>query len=494
MTPPMARAGVVSTVRSIRALSFGGVASTFLLGGCVGFSPDGGMAPAVGVATDRLDKGIVKIASDAQAETAQSRSARLLKAPLTVDGAVQVAFLRNRALQASFDDLGVSEAAFVQASLPPEPRFSVNQLAGMGDVEVVSQIAGSLFALATLPARQAIASEQFKAAQWRTAGEVMALAAEVGRQYYTTVAAQDQNAFLDKSVNTARAAAELAKQLGEAGNLNKLEQAREDAFYTEIGAQFANAKLQARAERERLTRLLGLWGPDIAFRLPKGLPPLPKRIDTERDVEAKALTERLDLRAARHDLDALARQLGLTNATRYVTDVTLTLQNDSEYAGDTGGSKLGTQTQSRLIRNGFAADFTIPIYDFGESKVRNARELYLAAANRLAQRAIDARSQAREAYTRYRGSYDLARYYADRVLPLQNTILGQSSLQTNGMLSDVTQLLLDARTRVATNGTAITAKRDFFIAAVDLKAALVGNGPGSSPPTGSVTGMTQASN
>lgn len=480
----------VPTVRSSWAFSIGALASTLLLGGCVGFSPDAGMAPVIGVAAERLDKDVGKIDSDAKAETAQDRAASLLRRPLSVGRAVQVAFLRNRALQASFNELGVSEAEFVQASLPPEPTFSVNYLTGMGDVEVASQVAGSLFALATLPARQAIAAERFQTAQWRTAGDVVALATEVGRQYYSTIAQQDQAAFLGESLASAQASAELAKQLGEAGNLNKLEQAREDSFYAEVGAQVANTKLQLRAERERLTRLLGLYGPDINFRLPKGLPQLPKRIATERDVETRALTERLDLRAARHDLDALARQLGLTTVTRYVSDVNLSAQNDTEKSGSSGGSSQGAGSNSTLVRNGFVIDFSIPIYDFGESKVRFARETYLAAANRLAQRAINARSEAREAYTRYRGQYDLARFYADRVVPLSKTILGESAVQTNGGLTDVTQLLIDARLAVTSNINAINAKRDFFIAMIDLQAALGGSRPGSAP----VIGMTQASN
>lgn len=490
MTPRATCAGRASTVRSRPAFYIGTMVSTMLLGGCVGFSPDAGMAPVVGIAAARLDKDVGKINSDAKAETAQDRAALLLRRPLTAGRAVQVAFLRNRALQASFNELGMSEAEFVQASLPPEPSFSVNYLAGMGDVEVVSQVAGSLFALATLPARQAIAAEQFKAAQWRTAGEVVTLAADVSRQYFTTIAQEDLGTYLGESLASAQASAEIAKQLGEAGNLNKLEQAREDQFYTELGAQVANTKLQLRAERERLTRLLGLFGPDINFRLPKGLPPLPKRIGNERDVEARALTQRPDLRAARHELDALARQLGLTTVTRYISDVNLTLQNDTEKSGNSGGSSQGSGTNSRLVRNGFAVDFSIPIYDFGESRVRNARETYLAAANRLAQRAINARSEAREAYTRYRGQYDLARYYAARVVPLSKTIVGQSAVQTNGGLTDVTQLLIDSRLAVTSNINAINAKRDFFIATIDLEVALGGNRPGSAP----VIGMTQAAN
>ena len=138
---------------------------------------------------------------------------------------------------------------------------------------------------------------------------------------------------------------------------------------------------------------------------------------------------------------------------------------------------LGTQTRSVLDRTGFVADIKIPVYDWGESKVRGARETYLAAANRLAQRAVDARSQAREAWLRARGKYDLARHYAEHVLPLRRTILDQTSLRTNGGLVDVNQLLLDARGGIGSNVAAIEAKRDFFIAAADLEAALVGVGP-----------------
>ena len=224
------------------------------------------------------------------------------------------------------------------------------------------------------------------------------------------------------------------------------------------------------------------------------MPSLPKRLIPARDIERQALEERLDIAAAKRDLDALARQFGLTTATRYVSDITITGQNDYENAGSSGGSKVATESQSVLNRGGFVADIKIPIYDWGESKVVGAREAYLAAANRLAQRAIDARSQAREAWLRTRGKYDLARYYAERVLPLRKTILAQTSLQMNGMLADVPQLLLDARGGVTSNISAITAKRDFFIAASDLKAVLSGAGPidGAAPISSAMTASAGA--
>ena len=74
--------------------------------------------------------------------------------------------------------------------------------------------------------------------------------------------------------------------------------------------------------------------------------------------------------------------------------------------------------RERIKRRGLEIEFTIPIFDFGAAGVRNAQETYMAAANRLAERAVNVRSEAREAYLRYRGNYDLARHYQGRVLPL----------------------------------------------------------------------------
>ena len=106
----------------------------------------------------------------------------------------------------------------------------------------------------------------------------------------------------------------------------------------------------------------------------------------------------------------------------------------------------------------------------------------MAAANRLAERAVNVRSEAREAYLRYRGNFDLARYYQSRVLPLRKTIQDETLLHYSGMLVDVTRLIIDARARILSNIDAINARRDFWIAATDLKAALVGGGIGAVEP------------
>lgn len=477
MSPTMARLPIQRRTRAGLTLLLTGVS----LGGCMSFSPDAGMDPAQSIARTALNKDVAKVTSPLQAATAQERVEQLLPRSLTPDSAVQIALLKNRGLQAAFNDLGVSEATFVQASLPPVPTITLGRLSGPGSLDIERQILISLFQLATLPARQAIAANRFQAAQYKAAEAVLRLAADARRQYYRTVAANQTVAFLAQALATAESASTLATQLGETGALNKLEQAREHAFYTELGAQLAKARIQARVEREKLTRQLGLWGRDIDFKLPSSLPALPGRLEPGGALETRALGRRVDLQMARLDLQALAGQYGLNQATRFVSAFDLALANNAEVTRTVEVDADGTAKVSRESSKyrGPIIEFAIPIYDFGESAIRGARETYFASANRLAERAVNARSEVREAYLRYRGQYDLTRHYQGSVLPLRKTIQDQALLQYSGMLVDVTQLIIDARARILSNIQAIEARRDFWVAATDLQAAIIGGGLGS---------------
>ena len=458
-----------------RLLRWGLLAGTAaLLGGCAGFSPDGGMAPIQAAAYAEIGKEVVKIGDDTVALTAKARVDQLLRKPLTADSAVQVALLSNRGLQAAFNELGIAEAQMVAASLPPNPRFGISKLSGRFEVEVERQIVGSLLALITLPARAEIAGDRFKTAQLRAVEAVLRLAADARRQYYRAVAANAQVAFYQEAKASADAASELFKRLGESGGVNKIDQAREFAFEAELTVQLAQARQQQSQERERLIRQLGLWGNDLKFRL-GSLPPLP-RLQSVKAIEAEALRKRVDIQIARAELDTLAKSLGLANATRFVNDIDLLGRRtyDRGRSINDHGHVERESSRSKTLE----LEIDIPIYDFGQSKVALAEQTYMQAANRLAEKAVNARSEAREAYTAYRASYDITRQYQNNVLPLRKIIQEQSLLQYSGMLNDVTDLITDARNRILSNVAAINARRDFWIAHTDFKHALIGGGSG----------------
>jgi outer membrane protein TolC len=400
--------------------------------------------------------------------------AHLLRQPLTADSAVQIALLNNRGLQAAYNELALAEAAMVQSSMPPNPTFSIERLSGPHDIEIEKRIIANILALATLPQRADIAADRFRQAQLRAAEETLRVAAETRRSYYRTVAARQLGGFLTQAKDAAETASKLAKRLGESGAINKLDQAREHVFYAEISGQLAMARQRAAGERERLIRLMGLWGPDLGFRMPNALPALPGRVRALPAIETEAVQRRVDLQIARLELDALAKSYGLTAATRFVNLLEL-----SGVSTTTKDRESGARTRDR----GFDLEFQIPIFDFGEVRVRQAEQTYMQAINRLAEKAVNVRSEARNAYRAYRSTYDIAAHYRREVLPLRQIISDEMLLRYNAMQIDVFTLLAEARQRINATIAAVDAQRDFWLASVDLSVAVVGGGMSGGEPS-----------
>src|SRR5690349_1371336 len=299
------------------------LASLLGLTGCASFSDDAGMTAVSEVAGKTLKKDVAFVRTADDAEHTADLVTRLLARELTSDTAVQVALLNNKGLQASFNALALAETELVQDSLPPNPSFSISRIAGDGASEIERQVVGDILALATLPFRSDIARDRFHAAQLKAALATLKLAADVRRAYVRSVAANELVGLLTDAKSTAEATAQLAAKLGETGSLNKLDQAREQVFYAETTADLAAARQAASSARERLARLMGVWGGDLGFRIPDRLPALPRRPQPLPSVEADAVSHRLDLQIARIELAALAKAQNLTEATRFVTMVDL---------------------------------------------------------------------------------------------------------------------------------------------------------------------------
>ncbi len=449
----------------LRAASVAGLLP--LLGGCATFSPDAGMTPVATRVSADIGHQPLKISTEVDVAVASNKVKALLAKPITADSAVRIAFLNNRQLQAEYNALGLSEASFVEASLPPNPTFSFERIASGGELEVERRVVGSLLALLTLPSRRAIAEKQYETARFSAIDATFRFAAEARRAFYRAVAARQVVSFLEQSRASADAAANLTRGLGETGAATKLDQARAGAFYAEVSNQLAQARLRAETERERLIRALGLWGADTKFSIPGQLPNLPARLKSSGQIEVEAIRKRVDLIAARLQLDAMAKSLGLTDATRFVSILELTGISKYERLREEGETE---KVQSK----GFELEFQIPIWDLGEVEQRRARELYMQAVNRLVAKAVNVRSEARGAYVTYRATYDISRQYRNQILPLRKIINEQALLEYNGMLIDVFDLLTTTRESIASNIAAIEAKRDFHLAEVDFEAAIIG--------------------
>ncbi len=447
------------------------------LSGCAAFSPDSGMGVVADATGESLGKQVAFVRTADDAEQAHATVRQLLARSLSADAAVQVALLNNKGLQAAYNELALAETDLIEQSLPPNPTFSISRISGNGASEIERQVVGDILALATLPFRSEIARERFRQAQLRAALETLRLAAEVRRAYFRTIATNEIVGLLTDAKSTAESTAQLAKKLGETGALNKLDQAREQVFYAETTAELATARQAATSARERLTRLMGLWDQDLGFRLPDKLPSLPPHPKALPTIEADAVGHRIDLQIARMELSALAKSLDLTQATRFVTLLDVA-----------GISRRTHDPDSAPFRErGFDVQFQIPVFDGGEVRVRQAAETYNLAFNRLTEKAINVRSEARDAYRVYRSTYDIADHYQREILPLRGIISDEMQLRFSSMQVDVFALLTEARQRIASLRAAIDAKREFFLAQSELQTAVNGGGSGGSSDVSTTT-------
>ena len=390
------------------------------------------------------------------------------------DTAVQIALMNNRTLQAAYADLGLSATDLWEVALGPIPSFGVT-ISALGDVgpsrTLEAAVTGAILDTVTREPRQAIARTRFRQAQYAALGSTIALATETRMAWIDAVAAFEAAALIGAAQNTADAASELAAELGRTGALNRADQAREHAFTAELAAERADARLEAQLAKERLTRLMGLWGADLDYYVPDRLPGLPGRRPGLSDIERLALAHRVDLAIGRLELEAVVQEYRLAGQTRMLSDIAIVAGAEAEREETATGDK----TEVTPILD---VSFEIPVYDTGTLVSRRGELAYMRAAHRLAQDAVNARSEARSAHAAVTGKYNVARHWRDEVLPLRRVIDEEALKSYNGMLTSTFELIADAREGLEAERGAAAARADYWRAEAAMTAAIWGGASG----------------
>lgn len=437
------------------------VSASFVLGGCATFSKDGGLGGVQQTTQQHIKQEVVWPKTEAEQSKISDRVKELLQQRMDVDCAVQIALLNNKGLQASFYQLGVSEADVVQAGRFPNPKFAMRYTKNGGNYNIEQSLTFNIFALLTIPKMQEIERRRFEQTKQATAFEVLSLANHTRMAYFNAVAATEQVHYSEQVKESAEASAELARRMVKAGNFNKLEQAREQSFYADAALDYANARSKQVSAYEALSRLLGVSVDQLS--LEERLPDLPKEITDLQPFEKTAFDQRLDLQAMRLETEALAKQLGLTKTTRFINLLEL------------GPARVLEGRRSEGYKNGVDISFELPLFDWGDARVARAEAIYMQSVNRTAQMAINAQSEIREAYNSYRSNYDVAKHYRDEIVPLRKKIMNENQLRYNGMLTSPFELLADARAQVTSVKSYIESLREFWLAESALQMTLTGS-------------------
>lgn len=437
---------------------------TALLAGCASVDPRPALTDVEKVVSDRTGAHTTWVRTAADGERIAGAVRELLKDDLSADAAVRIALLNNRSLQAAFEEIGVSQADLAQSALVKNPefdgflRFPKGAAAG-NNVEL--GVVQDVLDIFTRPLRKSIGAAQLEQTKLRVGSEVVELAADVKTAYFRAQARRQLVDRLELIMEVNRAAAEFAQKQHEAGTMNDLDFATHQATYNQSKVDVAVEAARVRADRERLNRLLGLWGADTGWRIAGQLPPVPGDEIPLDGLESLAVSQRLDVAAARWGVDVVGRALALKRGTRYFpVGINVGVQTEK----DSGGQRV----------TGPSLALQLPMFDTGKASVARLEAHHRQAQRLLEALAINARSEVREARDLLLATRDLARYYGSVLLPERVEVLDLTLKAHNMMLKGTYDLLLAKQGEVATERAYIEAWRDYWIARTQLERAVGG--------------------
>ncbi len=401
------------------------------------------------------EQAVVPSTADARATTRDA----LLAKPLSMDDAVALALLNNPTLPGMFAELRISEAEFIAASRPRNPRITLGRLTQADVTETDRSVMVDVLGLLALPIRAPFATQQYKSAQLQTTQSVLVLAHDARLAYIDAVASAQRASYAQAVQDAAEAGRDLAQSLAKLGNISQLDAARERVFYEEAIAQRNRAELVAQVAREQLLRILGI-SDSTTLQLPTSLPVMPAQSRDFRNVEQLALNQRIDVQQATLAAETTARALKFTKTTHFINVLDVGLQRNN------------FTNQPR--QSGVEVSLELPLFDGGRIRVAQADAIYQRALAHVAEVAINARSEARLAYVRYQGAWTLAQHYRDVIAPLQRQIANETLLRFNGMLISTFELLAQTRQQIASTDAGLAALEDFWKADTLLTGVLQG--------------------
>ncbi|MCC6424365.1 MAG: TolC family protein [Phycisphaerales bacterium] len=438
-----------------------------VLAGCASVPRDAGFKEVQTIVAQRTGQLVQWRGNSADDVAVDHAVDALLIHELTADQAVQVALLNNLDLQATYEDLGIAQADLVQAGLLKNPTLSIERRFRGQAAEI--DVAQDFLDLLALPMRKKMAEAQFEEARLHVAHEVLQLTTDVKIAYYTCQAREQLLQRLRLIVDLNKTAAELARRQHEAGTLNELDTANLTVIYDQSKVEVALAETQLTADRERLNRLMGLWGAQTTWKIAPQLPALPTTEISLHGLESLAVSARLDLAQRRRQIESAAQALGITQTFRYIPVITLSAHYEHEVEPEHSF--------------GPAVEIGIPLFDQGQAQVARGKALLAQNQRRYAALAIEIRSKVRESRDRMIAQRNLAEYYKG-LLQQRLRILNLTLLQYNGMFKSPYDLLLAKQQEAATEQAYIDAWRDYWIARTELEREMGGRLPANEPPSG----------
>lgn len=384
----------------------------------------------------------------------------LLSAPLTQENAVRIMLINNRDLQQMYEEIGIAQSELVEAGLMRNPLlgYSVGRSNGITTSTLSVEVA--FLDLLWIPLRRELGGLALEETTLRVGDSVLRSARDAKKCYIDARVAEEKVALNRAILKSYEASLQLAVRQYTAGNLSKRDMLKIQDVYQHARIESMKLERENASAREALNTILGLYGKQTHYTLSTEPLKLSDNVIAETGLEKWAITNRLDMRSAIKSVDYAAAQAGITEKTRLLDEVDLSIESEK------------TMGEKRF--NTFGIKLPIPLFDFGHSRVSKSQAIYNQNVYRLYETAVNIRSEMREGYARYRYSYDIAKETGEVIVKTNQQILEETQLFYNGMLDGIYELLEDQRRYSESKMEALDALGEYQKAQADLEYTIGG--------------------
>ena len=429
-----------------------------LLTGCATVPRDGGIADVQREVAARTNQNIEMFSSASNIDDDRIRA--MLGGELDADKAVAIALLNNPRVQVALADLGLARADLIEASTIRNPILGGEiRFPGSPVRPLELTLTQSILDLAFLPRRRSAGLAAFDAAKFRTSSVVLAIAADVRADYYDLLAATQHISTDRVTLESAKAAAELALRQHDAGNITDLDLENQQAMYEQAKVDLSRSEEQALLLREALIRDMALRDSSIEWKIAGNFPTLPAAEPTDAELQPLLAARRLDIAATQRDVDAARRLLPAARA-QAIGDVSAGIHRERDVDGS--------------VTTGPELQIPIPIFNRGAAARTRLEAQRLRAEQQLALLTASASSEARAARQAVVAARGRVEYYRDVILPRRKRIVDLTQVEHNAMLAGTFQLLQARQNEAEARRESIDAQREYWIARVNLDRALSG--------------------
>lgn len=392
---------------------------------------------------------------------------KMLERPLSLPAAEKVALLHNRRLQAMFEQLGIAQADLFQAGLIANPRLGVAVLLPTSG-PLTSTIGGDFgfdfLSIITIAARQHVAEAELEEVSMAVAHTIVDAVFDVRVAYFRLQAAQQLAQVNHSIASSAQASFDTALALHEAGNINDVQLAQEQAIYEEMRLELLDSQADVVSEREKLNRLMGLWGHDAElWKLTATLAGIPRDEASLDRLATLAVAQRLDLAALKKRSKKLALALQMAGDFAWLQDFEAGVGLEREIG--------------HPVTIGPSAGVALPLFDQGQGKTARLRAALRQSYHDVTAAAVDIRAEVRGLRNEVVRHRRKSIHYRDVVIPLRERIVKLSMRHYNFMLVGAFDLLQNKRRESEAYRDYLMEVRDYWIARTDLTRAVGGRLP-----------------